>query len=135
MAWHCNKIFFIFIGPSSEVIKLQKEASDLKKEREELTKLLKNLEKDKSAWQKQSDDLNNLKKEQSSIKKDKDALTQNLKTMEKELKKVLKDVQPKKVCMFCSSWTLYFYARETSKYCPSPSVFLKKSRKIRTDYS
>ena len=83
MAWHCNKIFFIFIGPSSEVIKLQKEASDLKKEREELTKLLKNLEKDKSAWQKQSDDLNNLKKEQSSIKKDKDALTQNLKTMER----------------------------------------------------
>ena len=62
--------------------------------------MLKSLEKDKSTWQKQSDELNNLKKEQSSIKKDKDALSQNLKTMEKELKKVMKDIQPKKVRMY-----------------------------------
>ena len=99
------------------MIKLQKEATDLKKEREELTKMLKNLEKDKSTWQKQSDELNNLKKDQSSIKKDKDALSQNLKTMEKELKKFMKDVQPKKVCVTCG--TVYFYVHETSKYCPS----------------
>ena len=97
----------------------------MKKEREELTKMLKSLEKDKSTWQKQSDELNNMKKEQSSIKKDKDALSQNLKTMEKELKKVMKDIQPKKVC---TRGTTYFHMHETSKYCPSvfgPFYFLR----------
>merc|ERR1719491_1299924 len=71
--------------------KFQKEITDLKKERDELTKSVKTHEKDKSNWQRQSEDVSGVKRELSSIKKDKDSLSQSLKVVERDIKKVLKD--------------------------------------------
>ena len=86
---------------TSDQTKFQKEITDLKKERDELSKSVKTYEKDKVSWQKQSsEDLSGVKKEMCSIKKDKDNLSQSLKVVERDLKKVLKDIQPKKVTMF-----------------------------------
>ena len=83
------------------ISKLQKELESVKKEKEEVNKSLKNAEKEKASVKKQSDELEKkMKKDLNSIRKEKDTLSSSFKVVEKDLKKWLKDVQPKKVSSF-----------------------------------
>ena len=80
------------------ISKLQKELESVKKEKEDVNKSLKNAEKEKASVKKQSDELEKkMKKDLNSIRKEKDTLSSSFKVVEKDLKKWLKDVQPKKV--------------------------------------